>query len=148
METVRRESGERYWDLNSIESELMEKGGHTREEIANRKGNPVPLFPKPVWISLLVALAVSLGGALVSAWIEKETGIELDLLKVGLSAATGVCAMTFAGRWLSTIQARGNFRKLRRAYKKPGYWDERIETEAYKMLEAQMKQSEDDSERD
>lgn len=141
--SMRHKQGDRFADLNQIESTLMKEEGLSRQEIKGRKKNVVSIFPKAVWIPLLVALAVGIGGAVAAAWIERETGAELGFVKVIASSMTGVCSFTVAGRWLSTLRARSNFRKLKKAYGNPAYWDERIEMETFKELEARMKQDEE-----
>ena len=134
-------AGDRFRDLTRLEETMIEEGGLKREEINNHIRNPIPLFPKAVWIPLLAVTVLSAGGAVATAWIERETGAELSIVRIILSSVSGLGAFTAAGRWVSVLSKRGDFRKLKKAYKNPAYWDERIETEAYKELEARLKQN-------
>ena len=121
------------YDIQGIESDVMERLHASREEIYHMKKNP---FVKGMLVTLAIGVAVGIVGNLLTALIEKLTGADLRYLYVILSSLSGLIALAAAGRLMNIFR----FRKLQRTYQQPAFWDRLIDAEMYRLLYDQVRQ--------
>ena len=121
------------YDIQGIESEVMERLHASREEIYHMKKNP---YVKGMLVTLAIGVAVGIVGNLLTALIEKLTGADLRYLYVILSSLSGLIALAAAGRLMNIFR----FRKLQRTYQQPAFWDRLIDAEMYRLLYDQVRQ--------
>lgn len=121
------------YDIQGIESEVMERLHASREEIYHMKKNP---YVKGMLVTLAIGVAVGIVGNLLTALIEKLTGADLRYLYVILSSLSGLIALAAAGRLMNIFR----FRKLQRTYQQPAFWDRLIDAEMYRLLYDQFRQ--------
>ena len=119
--------------MSAIESYITEQLKVPRSAIPEMKENP---FAPAVRRRLLIAVAAGIGGALVTAVIEKTTGSGLGFLYLIFSVLTGGIAMSCA----DDISTMGKFRKLQKAYQDPKYRRKVLDAAVYREIREQVKQ--------
>ena len=120
--------------LNAIESYVMERLNVPRSAIMKMTKNP---FAPAVRSKLLIAVLVGIGGALVTAIIEKTTSRGLGYVYLIVSVLTGGIAMSCAEDFSTMLK----FRKLQKAYQDPKYRRKVLDAAVYRELRERVKQS-------
>lgn len=119
------------YDLGSVEYDVMNKLNVTRDEIKDMKKNP---FHAGILRYILLAALAGVG-MLVTAWISKATGWDLDLAYPILGGAGGLLALGFGDQLVYAVR----FRRLQRSYEKEGFDEKAIEAAVYNELRDQIR---------
>ena len=117
-------------ELSAVESSVMESLDLSRQEIMNMKKNP---FAHRVLRKLLTAAAIEILGVLVTAAVEKNTGVRLGFVHLAISALTGLLALSCA----EDIVHMRQFRRLQKAYRDPAYRKKVLDAAVYREIREQ-----------
>lgn len=119
------------FEYAEIELAVKERLHCTREQIAG--------MPNPFWAdvkrSLLIAALVGIGGVLLTALVEKLSGLDLKFVYIGFSGASGYFALSCA-TWI--VRAL-RFNKLQKAYEKPDFQESEIRAAVFRILRDKVK---------
>lgn len=119
------------FEYAEIELEAKERLHCTREQIAG--------MPNPFWADvkrgLLITAIVGIGGVLLTAMIEKLSGLDMKLSYIGFSSASGYFALRCADRIVRAVR----FKKLQKTYEKPTFQENEIQAAVFRILREGVK---------
>ena len=126
------------YELIGVEDVLKKKFGLTRQQIYEMKRSP---YKTRIWIPLLITVGIVVGGNLLLGLIARETGADLAWAHILLSTISGSLSLSLAGMLLNQLSHHRSFKKLKKKYMDPAFWDRLVEVEAYRQLHDQLKEA-------